>query len=228
MSTAVATADAHRSRRGGQDALALEASRAAQGDFARRRVLRLARRAAQARGRPRRDLVKALAVVGPLEAIVCRRRSPSASCQPSTCAAGAAQVRAPHGGGSGCSSGCFCVPVQGSPCSRRVANRSPCRPRSAIPCRRCRSTRTPWRCSACERRAHDPGFDLDAANAPAVAEICRRLDGLTPGHRAGGSALVGRSGSRAPSRRSRWRQRSGATGSCATATPRPWSGSIKP
>jgi predicted ATPase/class 3 adenylate cyclase len=27
-------------------------------------------------------------------------------------------------------------------------------------------------------RARDPDFDLDAANAPAVAEICRRLDGL--------------------------------------------------
>jgi predicted ATPase/class 3 adenylate cyclase len=27
-------------------------------------------------------------------------------------------------------------------------------------------------------RAHDPGFDLDDGNAPAVAEICRRLDGL--------------------------------------------------
>jgi predicted ATPase/class 3 adenylate cyclase len=27
-------------------------------------------------------------------------------------------------------------------------------------------------------RAHDPGFDLDDANAPAVAEICRRVDGL--------------------------------------------------
>jgi len=26
-------------------------------------------------------------------------------------------------------------------------------------------------------RAHDPGFDLDDGNAPAVAEICRRLDG---------------------------------------------------
>jgi hypothetical protein len=31
----------------------------------------------------------------------------------------------------------------------------------------------------CERvHAHDPAFDLDDANAPAVAEICRRLDGL--------------------------------------------------
>ena len=31
----------------------------------------------------------------------------------------------------------------------------------------------------CERaRAHDPGFDLDDANAAAVAEICRRVDGL--------------------------------------------------
>jgi predicted ATPase/class 3 adenylate cyclase len=27
-------------------------------------------------------------------------------------------------------------------------------------------------------RAHDPDFDLDDANAPAVAEICRRVDGL--------------------------------------------------
>jgi predicted ATPase len=27
-------------------------------------------------------------------------------------------------------------------------------------------------------RARDPDFDLDAANAPAVAEICRRVDGL--------------------------------------------------
>jgi hypothetical protein len=27
-------------------------------------------------------------------------------------------------------------------------------------------------------RAHDPGFDLDDANAPLVAEICRRVDGL--------------------------------------------------
>ena len=31
----------------------------------------------------------------------------------------------------------------------------------------------------CERaRAHDPDFDLDDANAAAVAEICRRVDGL--------------------------------------------------
>ena len=31
----------------------------------------------------------------------------------------------------------------------------------------------------CERaRAHDPGFRLDAGNAAAVAEICRRVDGL--------------------------------------------------
>ena len=31
----------------------------------------------------------------------------------------------------------------------------------------------------CERaRAHDPGFELDAVNADAVAEICRRVDGL--------------------------------------------------
>ena len=31
----------------------------------------------------------------------------------------------------------------------------------------------------CDRaRAHDPGFRLDAANAPAVADICRRVDGL--------------------------------------------------
>jgi predicted ATPase/DNA-binding SARP family transcriptional activator len=31
----------------------------------------------------------------------------------------------------------------------------------------------------CERaRAHDPGFDLGAGNADAVAEICRRVDGL--------------------------------------------------
>ena len=31
----------------------------------------------------------------------------------------------------------------------------------------------------CERaRAHDPGFDLGDANAAAVAEICRRVDGL--------------------------------------------------
>jgi predicted ATPase len=27
-------------------------------------------------------------------------------------------------------------------------------------------------------RARDPGFDLDDANAPAIAEICRRVDGL--------------------------------------------------
>jgi predicted ATPase/class 3 adenylate cyclase len=27
-------------------------------------------------------------------------------------------------------------------------------------------------------RAHDPGFDVDNANTPAVAEICRRVDGL--------------------------------------------------
>jgi predicted ATPase len=27
-------------------------------------------------------------------------------------------------------------------------------------------------------RAHYPGFDVDDANAPAVAEICRRVDGV--------------------------------------------------
>jgi hypothetical protein len=38
----------------------------------------------------------------------------------------------------------------------------------------------------------------------------------------------GRSRSRAPSRRSRWRRRSAATGSCETATPTPWTGSSRP
>ena len=38
-------------------------------------------------------------------------------------------------------------------------------------------------------RVRDPGFDLDDANARPVAEICRRVDGLPSGHRAGGGAL---------------------------------------
>ena len=42
----------------------------------------------------------------------------------------------------------------------------------------------------CERaRAHDPDFDMANADPAVVAEICRRLDGLTAGDRAGGRAL---------------------------------------
>ena len=36
----------------------------------------------------------------------------------------------------------------------------------------------PWPCSSARARAVQPTFELDAANTAAVAEICRRLDGL--------------------------------------------------
>ena len=72
-----------------------------------------------------------------------------------------------------------------------AASRSRCRPRSATRCRRSRCpspgrprTRRRWPATDavalfCERaRAHDPDFDLGDGNAAAVAEICRRVDGL--------------------------------------------------
>ena len=91
----------------------------------------------------------------------------------------------PRRSSAGCSR-----PVRRSRCWPPVASRSRCRPRSATRWRRSRCPRARRRRRAalagvdavalfCERaRAHDPGFDLDDANATAVAEICRRVDGL--------------------------------------------------
>src|SRR4051794_2648096 len=78
----------------------------------------------------------------------------------------------------------------GSPSSLPVAHRWPCAPRNATRCCRSRCpspgrpltrrrwrTRLPLRCSA-SARAQDRDFELGDGNAAAVAEICRRVDGL--------------------------------------------------
>ena len=124
----------------------------------------------------------------------CSRASPptrpsNASWPPSTCCwspTTSSSCSPPRRSSADCSR-----PVPRSRSSPPAASRSLCRPRSATRCRRslCPSPDTPEDPQAlaetdavalfCERaRAHDPGFDLGDANAAAVAEICRRVDGL--------------------------------------------------
>ena len=171
----------------GKTRLALEAARAVKADFADgAHFVSLAALQQAARTCPRRS-----------SSAGDRRRSraslpsrpPSASWPPSTCcwwSTTSSTCWRPRRSSAGC-----WVPVPRSRSSPPVANRSACRPRSATRWRRSRCprarrprTRTRWpACDAvalfCARaRARDPGFDLDDANAAAVAEICRRVDGL--------------------------------------------------
>ena len=171
----------------GKTRLALEAARAVEGGLRRRRALRLARRAAEARGCAGGDRQDAR-----------DRRALGRVCRPGRRALPGRQ--APAAGASTTSSTCWRPRRSSARCSLPVprsrswppaASRSACTPRSATPCRRSRCPRATMPEDAdalagvdavalfCERaRAHDPDFDLGDANAAAVAEICRRVDGL--------------------------------------------------
>ena len=166
-------ADAHRPGRCGQDAPRGRGRARRRARLRRRRVLRLAR------GRRAPDDVP-MAIVERARDRAARRRVPGAGrgALPLDEAPAARRGQLEHVLAAAPFIGGLLSAARASRCWRRVASRSPCRPRSAGPCRRSR-----WHADAvalfCERaRAHDPDFDLDDANAAAVAEICRRVDGL--------------------------------------------------
>ena len=116
-------------------------------------------------------------------------RPPNASWPPSTCCwspTTSSTCSRPRRSSADCSR-----PVPRSPSSPPVANRSPCSAEERYPVSPLALPEpgTPEDPQAladtdavalfCERaRAHDPDFDLSDANADAVAEICRRVDGL--------------------------------------------------
>ena len=170
----------------GKTRLALEAARAVEADFADgARFVSLA-----AVERPQdvpAAIVGALGIIAARGRVGRARRS-SASWPPSICcwsSTTASTCSAPRR-----SSAAWRPRVPRSRCSPRAASRSPCRPSScypvpplALPGARTADPEALAGVDAvalfCERaRAHDPDFDLDGGNAAAVAEICRRVDGL--------------------------------------------------
>ena len=171
----------------GKTRLALEAARAVEADFADgARFVSLA-----AVQRP--EDVPA-AIVSALGIILLAGESPERGGRAlpgrQASAAGRRQLRAPARAPRRSSARCS-APVPRSRCSPPAASRSPCTPSSAIRCRRSRCPSadarrpggagrraTPSRCSASARGRTIPAFELGDGNAAAVAEICRRVDGL--------------------------------------------------
>ena len=186
-STSTRVGDAHRRRRGGQDAARVRSRRAAR-PVPRRRVALRAR--APVRDRRRRaDAVAAAFGVQPRPGRALddsARRVPRAR---KRAAARARQLRAPaRRGRRDSSSDAASARARASRCSRRAA-RARRRRRAILPCRRSAyPTRTRARrgrgaamrcgCSSNGRRRCKADFALDRANAAAVAQICRRLDGI--------------------------------------------------
>ena len=172
----------------GKTRLALEAARAVAGGLRRRRALRLARRAATARGRARGDRQGA-------RRSSCSRaspptRPPSASWPPSTCcwsSTTSSTCWRPRRSSAGCSR-----PVPRSRCSPPVASRSACRPRSATRCRRSRCprarrprTRTRWPAwtpSRCSASAREPTTPTSTSTTPTPPRS-RRSAGASTGCR---------------------------------------------
>ena len=172
----------------GKTRLALEAARAVEARLRRRRAVRVARRASSdRRTSPRRSSTRSRSRRSRASRL---SRRWSASSPPSTCcwsSTTASTCRPPRRSSGGCRR-----LSRASRCWPRAANRSPCRPSSATPCRRSRSrspgadvgrrspASTPSRCSASARGRTTPTSSwatttstADRGDLPAASTGCR-------------------------------------------------------
>ena len=155
----------------------------------RRRLLRRPRRRHRRRRRARPPIARAIGLAETRERPLLDelQRAPARAAGP----AGPRQLRAGHDGGAGARGAPRGVPEPAS-CSSPAARRSASAASTSSPCRRCRCRPRPLADDSAEQlsqfeaiqlfveraRAVRSDFRLTDDNAAAVAEICRRLDGL--------------------------------------------------